>query len=45
MIENVLGGPQPTLRQTLWQIHWLFVLMLIAVWLGYRLAMREVGVA
>ena len=30
MIENVLGGPQPTLRQKLWQIHWLFVLMLIA---------------
>ncbi|MCH7935940.1 MAG: rod shape-determining protein RodA [Proteobacteria bacterium] len=30
MVENVLGGPQPTLRQKLWQIHWLFVLMLIA---------------
>ncbi|MCH7550632.1 MAG: FtsW/RodA/SpoVE family cell cycle protein, partial [Proteobacteria bacterium] len=30
MVENVLGGPQLTLRQKLWQIHWLFVLMLIA---------------
>ena len=30
MVESVLGGPQLTLRQKLWQIHWLFVLMLIA---------------
>ena len=30
MVENVLGGPQLTLRQKLWQIHWLFVLMLVA---------------
>ncbi|MCH7832392.1 MAG: rod shape-determining protein RodA [Proteobacteria bacterium] len=30
MVENVLGGPQLSLRQKLWQIHWLFVLMLIA---------------
>ncbi len=29
MIENVFGRPDPTLRQKLWQIQWLFVFMLV----------------
>ncbi len=29
MIERVLGGPELTIRQKLWQIHWFFVFMLL----------------
>ena len=31
MNDNVLGAPELTLRQKLWQIHWFFVLMLVVV--------------
>ena len=31
MSEHVLGGPDLTIRQKLWQIHWFFILMLVAV--------------
>ncbi len=31
MTANVLNRPTYTLRQKLWQIHWLFVLLLVAV--------------
>ncbi len=30
MVESVFGGPEMTIRQKLWQIHWFFVLMLMA---------------
>ncbi len=30
MVESVFGGPEMTIRQKLWQIHWFFVLMLVA---------------
>ena len=30
MIEHAFSVPRLTIRQKLWQIHWLFVLMLIA---------------
>lgn len=29
MIDRVLGGPELTIRQKLWQIHWFFVFMLL----------------
>ena len=31
MNDHVLGGPELTIRQKLWQIHWFFVLMLVVV--------------
>ena len=31
MSDHVLGGPEQTIRQKLWQIHWLFILMLAVV--------------
>ena len=31
MNDLVLGGPELTIRQKLWQIHWFFVLMLVVV--------------
>ncbi len=30
MVESVFGGPEMTIRQKLWQIHWFFVLMLVS---------------
>ena len=31
MIENALGSPDLTIRQKLWQIHWLFILILAVI--------------
>ena len=31
MSEHVLGGPELTIRQKLWQIHWFFILLLAVV--------------
>ena len=31
MSDHVLGGPELTIRQKLWQIHWFFILMLAVV--------------
>ncbi len=31
MSDHVLGGPELTIHQKLWQIHWFFILMLVVV--------------
>ena len=31
MNDHLMGGPELTIRQKLWQIHWFFILMLAVV--------------